>query len=838
MCRARCGRGGRRNAVVPVSTRRTLGPGRAEIACLAAIIAVWLLLWWPVLVEGELFYMRDLVFFTLPVKQYLAERIAAGELPLWTPHISAGMPFLGDAANQVFYPFNLLLLVLSPERAIAWSTVLHSGIGMLGAFALARALGAARGFALWAGLGYALSGYVLSITDNLNYVAGAAWLPVALACYVRSLRSASVRRAATAALAIAMLLLAGDALAAGIASAGAALLGLAALAGWWGAPGEFAPRGARPVLFAWLLMIGGGALLAGLQVAPTLMLIGTSTRAGGVSLQDATQFSLPPARLLEFVQAYLFGAKYPALEFFAGARYDERNTPWAASIYIGLAPLLAALLAAWLRPRHAWPWLLLGGLLTLLALGRNTPVYEWAYTWLPMVDSQRYPEKLVLGVTLAVWMLAPLGAQAALAGPLSRRLPRPAYLAITAGIVLLGFVLTLWTPVRSLLGENARVESFFFSDMFGVKLSHMQGLALHTAAVSGVLIAGLALHAWRPAAAFVLVGVLTLVDLARINAPAAPTAAPETLALDRPPALLDAVPALIGSRILYEWAAARGDSEVRLNVIGAHFSDIPSALRGGIYLLEVVRRSREALTHNEGLRFGVDYVNGLYSPLQPRAASFLERVLVRDDTARYVALTSVDYILTSPTDTRWPASAFETVYDDAAVELRVLRPLHTPPRALLVPNAVVFAGPVEAGRDVIFSIDDFRRRLILDPADGEVPVFDEQAPDERAQARLSRPSAERIVVDVVSPYRHAWLRVDESFSPGWTARIDGEPARVRRADFRAMAVAVPAGTHEVVLEYHAPGLGAGFALSGAGVLLLLLTVRYGGVGPRRAQADA
>ena len=62
--------------------------------------------------------------------------------------------------------------------------------------------------------------------------------------------------------------------------------------------------------------------------------------------------------------------------------------------------------------------------------------------------------------------------------------------------------------------------------------------------------------------------------------------------------------------------------------------------------------------------------------------------------------------------------------------------------------------------------------------------------------------------------------------------MDGEPATLRHADFRAMAVAVPAGVHEVRFEYHAPGLAAGLAASGLGVFVLLLALWRGGrLGP-------
>jgi len=77
---------------------------RSNAAATAAVGALWLAFWWPALVGDAVLYARDLLLFALPAKQYLVERLAALELPQWTPLVSGGLPFAADPANQVFYP--------------------------------------------------------------------------------------------------------------------------------------------------------------------------------------------------------------------------------------------------------------------------------------------------------------------------------------------------------------------------------------------------------------------------------------------------------------------------------------------------------------------------------------------------------------------------------------------------------------------------------------------------------------------------------------------------------------------------------------------------------------
>ena len=60
------------------------------------------------------------------------------------------------------------------------------------------------------------------------------------------------------------------------------------------------------------------------------------------------------------------------------------------------------------------------------------------------------------------------------------------------------------------------------------------------------------------------------------------------------------------------------------------------------------------------------------------------------------------------------------------------------------------------------------------------------------------------------------------FSEGFTATIDGHPAPIHRANLCMQAIAVPAGSHSIVVEYFPPWLKAGCALSLMGLLFLAL----------------
>jgi hypothetical protein len=85
-----------------------------------------------------------------------------------------------------------------------------------------------------------------------------------------------------------------------------------------------------------------------------------------------------------------------------------------------------------------------------------------------------------------------------------------------------------------------------------------------------------------------------------------------------------------------------------------------------------------------------------------------------------------------------------------------------------------------------------------------------------------QPSPDRFEITTQSPSA-TWIRVLESYDIGWSAKIDGAPAAIQCANGMVMAVHVPAGRHELAIEFTTPGWRTGLLLTmlAAGALLLL-----------------
>jgi hypothetical protein len=131
---------------------------------------------------------------------------------------------------------------------------------------------------------------------------------------------------------------------------------------------------------------------------------------------------------------------------------------------------------------------------------------------------------------------------------------------------------------------------------------------------------------------------------------------------------------------------------------------------------------------------------------------------------------------------------------------------------------------------------DLRNVLLLPEAQRPSGLTDAPAPG-MAQLDYRRPNPDHIECTVDAP-RPGYLRLIESWDPGWTVTVDGKPSQVARAYDALLGVLVPPGKHEVRFAYHTPGALAGKAVTLLSMIGLGLLVWLAGYKPQRRQAPA
>jgi hypothetical protein len=371
---------------------------RAGVAVL--LLAAALGLFHRALFDARYAIPYDLPEYHFPLAWQIAQGLREGRLALWDPYTYCGFPLHANLQAQMFYPpawpFFMAGAAFGPDRLrtlLEWQIALHVWLAGLFAYGLARRLGLSRSAALFAALGFELSGYFVSQAQHLGAICGAAWIPLAWRAVVEAGEKRDARRATMLAAALAMSFLAGFTAVTVVAYASTGLL---ALLLWLRRPRE------------WRLLpvAAGGALLSiilsAVQLLPTVELSRLSTvyrrgtfsdDGGGVPWQGLVSLIAPERYGVLHSLEPRFGVNPSFLYLYAG---------WL-TVVMALAAL--ARKSAWRAP------LLCTALFHLIWLmGGHTPPGLWAYRALPpAVRSALYQEFAMPAFLLTLCLLAGLG---------------------------------------------------------------------------------------------------------------------------------------------------------------------------------------------------------------------------------------------------------------------------------------------------------------------------------------------------------------------------------------------------------------------------------------------
>lgn len=733
----------------------------------ALVLAVVLGAFAPVVAGTRTLAQGDTHRFFASLRPLVVEALRAGRLPLWNPYEGAGKPLFAEGVHSVLHPVSLAGALLAPQSMDAL-VLGYLALAALGAYALARRLGASPPAAAGAGLAFALSGFSVSMTANLVFLAGLSSLPWLLAAARAAGEGWRWGPAATA-LAVACAFFAGDAQSA-LVGLGLGLL-LAAEAG-----------GRRGALRA-LLGVGAGLLLAGVQLAATRELLPQTHRSLELPEADRVMWALSPSRLLEWVVPGLMRGPLAVRPVDGAGRTLELQ--FADSVHLG-APLLAAAALALGPGRRRVALLLAGGAAALawLALGHHLGAQQ-ALAWVPIWGRFRYTEKLMGPLGLVVAALAALGVEAFAARPMGR----PWRWSVSALALLAG---------AGLLTLRVAPEA---TSALAVRLGGAAG-TFHRATLAAGLpypLAGLlallaADRLRRPAArgaalAALLAGsALAAVPFGALPGdPAARVVPPPRLAGDGP------VPRLIGAgegTDHAEWGLPFPDTSARTVSLNL----VPSA--------------------NAAVR--LDALD-LYCAFSPRRFFQVEAVFGPERARGYRRFGLTHVLVPLPVnliDREAAARAVEggrLVERDVALGRELWEVPHRP-WAFFAAGAVAAPGRAEAGRALAALAEAGR--------DGVVVVESPTRPPTSPGQVLSferQPEVVRLDAVAAGP---ALLVVQDAFWPGWRAAVDGRPAELLAADVLVRAVPLPPGRHRVELTYRPPALDLGLALTGLGAALV------------------
>ncbi len=758
----------------------TSGYGFAALA----LIASWFVLCAPWLI-GDVAIPYDAKAHFQAQVQFLANALHSGQSPFWNPHVFAGSPQIADPQSLVLSPAVLIALFdPSPSfQLVDGFTFAMLAFGGLAIILLFKDKGWHPAGAIVAALGFAFGASAAWRIQHIGQVQSFAFFAIALWLIARTLDRQSIKWGIAAGAACGLLIVEPDQVA-----FLASLILIGYVIHYWldgdGRRARFAST-FKPLLTAGLVCF----VISALPLLMTILFLLSSSRPS-IEFDEATRGSLHPASLLTILFSDLYGAFDKAVPYwgpFSGTWNPKEITlsQNMSQLYVGALPIALVLGLGLSRP------LLLGReirfytgaavLMTLYALGSNTPFYRFLYDVVPGVALFRRPADATF---LVGGLISILG------GYLVHRWVSDGNLFARKRLAI-GFKLTVLLVLSAIAiavaASQGRVD---------VAIQPMVTSIAWLAASIGTL-ALVTRFQRRPAWVMVtaLATILTA-DLALNNGPNESTALPRKSFTMLDPDAPNETIRVIKTLATPLPGSARRD---RVELAGLGF-DWPNAamVHGFDHTLGYNPLRLADFTRAVGAEDSIIGPNQRkFTPLFPSYHCRLANLLGLRYIVSPIPVEKIDHVM-KPTDLRLMARTPDGyVYENPEAL----------PRVLFVHNWQL-ADFKRIMRDGRWPSADPRNTVLLD----QRPVVPASLPLE--PLAIQKPPSVRItryentVIDIeVDSAEPGFVVLNDVWHPWWFATIDGAPARVHKANVLFRAVIVGPGRHAIRFEF-APVAGA------------------------------
>lgn len=765
---------------------------RRDILFFLIFLGLLLTLFKDLVFFDRTFFARDMTVIETPARKLCIELLKQGDFAPWTDAYGNGQPFLANPKNAVFYPGGLLYALLPFFAAFKLHFLLHFLIGWAGLYYLGKALSLGEEAAFLGATLFFFGGITLSCVEFYNHIAALAWMPWVLLAVFRFPRG-FLRPTLRLSWLWSLMILAGTPFLLLITGITAGLRSLL----------ERKHRARRLGVLA--VSVGIALLITAVQLIPAAEVLKGSVRGAGAS----STWALQPFQVFNFVFPNVLGNdRTPGRFDYWGGFLFDKGYPLFYSLYLG-GGFLVLLILGMRGPFDIRHRTFFGALLVffVLALGSRLGIFQF-WKDFPPFSLIRYPVKYMLGVVLAVCMLA------AMAFDSIYRSGRPVRRSASKLAAGWGVGLVLFLALRSsvvsalseLLGirDSAKQAALARSLLWGVV-----SLLIFTLVVmaSPRFRPGLRRHAGR---LFILLVVAELIGFNRFINPTIPTSF-----FDDPD---------------FVRGASRPVTVYRDTPMSFYYQGKIDSLAGYHEYMRQTGMPFAGIAGSLRHPFGNDFYN-----LSDPGFSVLRALAKRDYGLRVKLLAAVgcDWhighhrIPGLPIDMRM-IEGYRTYFQ---------RVTKSSPSAWLS-FRTVFAESREDRRNVFFDrfFDPFRA-AIVDPADAPflTPVREargEVIPLEEAPARGAWQ---------VKNSHPALLVFQGNAREGWQATVDGVPAEVIPVNLFSRGLLLEAGDHRVETRYIPPGFRLGLWISLISVALFIfywgsLLLRYSAKPPARSNS--
>jgi len=375
-----------------------------------SVIAAAVLVFFRDILLQKAFFWEDFLYYFYPVRTFAAVSLASGEIPLWNPYTFNGTPFLADIQTAVFYVPNLLLTLFVTDGRLPpfWlelSIILHYVLAGGGMYYLAKSYDLENIFALFAGLVFALCGFMVAHAIHQVVINQVAWLPLTILLFRKTLKQRSLLKMILTGLVLGHSVLAGFPQLTLYIFFFVFLIFLFEF--YSTMKDETFSRAAGYLPFAAGVIIIAVALTA-IQLLPTLELAPLSQRAE-ITYEKSLESSMEWRQLITmFVPAFFGSHGAHGSTFWLSNGYSHY---WETCCYLGVAPLLFLVFASrQIRSERTIAFLF--GIMAfsfLYAVGNGFVLHRLFFKFVPGFDEFRAVGRMTLLLSVAGSLLAGFG---------------------------------------------------------------------------------------------------------------------------------------------------------------------------------------------------------------------------------------------------------------------------------------------------------------------------------------------------------------------------------------------------------------------------------------------
>ncbi len=700
----------------------------------------------------------DLVPFIYPNYHFAAQTLQHGIIPLWNPHLYSGIPFAADSQSGLFYPVNLLVFLFHPNltvETLEYMAIFHFWLAGWGMYIFLRGMNpnlSIHPLAAMAGaIAFEFSDMFIVHFGNLNMISVAAWLPLIMLTFQKSIAYKQSKFAIASGILLAIATLASHIQITLFILLALGLYTLFAIyTDWQGIKGiaHTILQNAKYLLITLIVMVG----LSALWLIPTIEMSQYSSRAE-LPYTESAAYSLHPAQLIGLLVPNYFG-RDPALHWGPWERVETG--------YIGILTLLLAITAPALRRTHQVKFMLfLAGISFILALGDNAILHGWL-SLSPGFGQFRAPARYILLMDFALATLASISLQCLMQG-----IQQKAYRLFSSMLKTLTWLLGSVTIISLPLAYHALLT-----------MQDRHPDIFHRAEVATMGVTTFAM----------LVAVsLTILHLARMGYLHGHRLAISVI--------------IVISLDLFS-LGAYVDVGHHDPTGGYKHSEANAFLHEnvGINRLEVTTDIWHLWQPNSALLYGMHDAWGLYNPFTLSDMNRYWQHVGERRSGMYNFL-GIKYVIASKAGA--PADGdIVTVFDqDPTINIYLNRSAVS--RITFVQQAIMVNDHEQAWQVIKLSDFDPMTTVVLEKETSEaqgVQFFENVEPLADAKIVLLKYDLHTVELSLTN-HADGYLVLSDSYYPGWQATVDGQNMPIYRANYAFRAVPVAAGEHVVTFMF-------------------------------------